>query len=157
MCQIASHTSKLQLLQKAREIEEDEEDRLHRKKMSASNPPIVEPHSYNIEKKCLDKLICNEYNMKTILSLLKEIKDDMKELTYHRKMDSVDLSVFFPVDSDEDLNNFLNRDHEDWAARRKAFYHLMFTTVNNSKDKFACALLHSLFTRNYISTHQWPG
>lgn len=104
-----------------------------------------------------DKLINNEYNMKTVISLLTDIKSDMKEFTYHMMMDTVDLSMYFPLKSDDDLSKFMNRNDDEWELRKKGFYHLLFTAVTKSRRKFAAALLHALFSREFIKNHRWPG
>ena len=103
------------------------------------------------------KLTTNEVNMNLVIGMLKEIKDDMKQYLFHMRMDCVDVSVFFPLKDDESLRNFMDRDHAEWHLRQKGFYHLLFTTVTKSKKKFSTALLHTLFTRNFIKTHKWPG
>ena len=114
-------------------------------------------NSSDTGKCCLEKLKCNEYYTQEVLGHIKDIKRDLLQFTFHMKMDTVDLSQFFPLQSHEPLLEFMNRGHEDWNLRRKGFYHLLFTTVTKSQKKFAAALLHTLFTRNFIRKHRWPG
>ena len=107
--------------------------------------------------KChLDKLGCNDNQLKTIISMLKEIKEDMSKYNYHMKMDSTDISDFFPLKSEGDIKKFMDKSHDEWPLRRRGFYHLLFTTVTKNKKKFATALLHTVFTRDFISNHRWP-
>ena len=108
-------------------------------------------------KACLEKLTCNEYYMKTVMAYLQDIKSEMKQFTYHCKMETVDIAKYFPLDNDEDMAEFMDRDDGQWDLRRKAFYHLLFTTITEKKNKFAGALLTTLFTRNFIKNHKWPG
>ena len=88
--------------------------------------------------------------------MLKEIKEDLKQYTFHQKMDTNDVSDFFPIKSEESLKSFLDRKHQDWNARKHGFYHLLFTTITKKKKKFAKALLHTVFDRQFIATHWWP-
>lgn len=104
-----------------------------------------------------EKLTCTEYCVKNIAGMLKEMKDDMKQYMFHIQMDRTDLSDFFPLENDEALERFMDKTHEDWEARKFGFYHLLFTTVTKQKKKFAAALLHTIFSRNFIATHRWPG
>lgn len=48
-----------------------------------------------------EKLKCNEYYMKMVMVMLKEIKSDMKQFTFHMRMDSTDLSEFFPLKNEQ--------------------------------------------------------
>ena len=56
-----------------------------------------------------EKLVNNEYSMKIVVDMLKDIKQDMKQFTYHVKMDSVDVSEFFPLKNEDSLEKFFNR------------------------------------------------
>ena len=103
-----------------------------------------------------DKLSINEYNVTKIMDMLSDIKDDMRKFNFHMRMDTVDISDFFPLKSDADMKNFMDKSHEDWPMRRRGFHHLLFTTVTKSKKKFSTALLHTLFTRQFIANHKWP-
>ena len=103
-----------------------------------------------------DKLIYNECNMKTLMGMMREIKEDLLKFTFHMRMDYCDVGNFFPLKSDQDLQNFLDRSNPDWLLRMKGFNHLLYTTVTNNKRRFGVALLHTLFTRSYISSHGWP-
>lgn len=110
----------------------------------------------NIAKANFDKLSSFEYNLKNMMQMLKEIKEDMRQYSFHMKMDCTDLSDFFPLKTDDDLKKFFDKDHEDWNLRKRGFHHLLYTTVTNQKKKFGTALLHTLFTREFIANHRWP-
>ena len=111
--------------------------------------------TYDTVRSVHDKAQTNESNMLTVISMLKEIKSDMMQFNYHMRMDSADLSEFFPLADDNSLQKFMNRDDDQWPLRRRGFYHLLFNTVTKQKQKFAGALLHILFTRNFIANHRW--
>lgn len=48
-----------------------------------------------------DKLKSNENVSNTMMGMLKEIKDELKQFSYHMRMDSLDLSEFFPLKNEE--------------------------------------------------------
>lgn len=98
----------------------------------------------------------NESDLSTILSYVSEIRSDVKQLAFHQKMDRVDVSLFFPVETDSQINEFLDRNNDGWEARKKGFHHLLYNAVSKCKKRFSCALLHLLFTRDYIRDHKWP-
>lgn len=98
---------------------------------------------------------CNEFSNKTVIGMLSAIQKDMKQFSFHMRMDTVDVSEFFPLESNAQLQRFLDRSHEEWPLRRRGFYHLLFTTVTKEPKRFASALLHTLFTRTFIHEHKW--
>lgn len=56
-----------------------------------------------------------------VLELLKETKSMKQYLiqyNYHLRMDTVDISGFFPLQSNDDIVRFLQRDDE-WIPRKK--------------------------------------
>lgn len=120
-----------------------------------------------------------ENGLAELLSETKQIRTSISQFTFHIKMDIADITPYFPIKCDDDILNFLQRD-EEWNQRRKAsffwfilfihvlihfenhffsqaFYHLLFNTVTKNKKRFAHALLHILFTREYIRDHKWPA
>ena len=103
-----------------------------------------------------DKLKNNEKNSGDIMQMLREIKHEIAQFSYHIKMDSVDMSDFFPLKSNADLKRFIDKSHDEWPQRRKGFQHLLYTTVTKTKRRFAAALLHVLFSREFIFAHKWP-
>lgn len=113
--------------------------------------------SLDLGRASFEKAKCNEYSMKTVISYLTELKNDMKEFSYYMKMDSTDMSDFFPLRTAEDLQRFMDKSHEEWPLRRKGFNHLLYTCVTKSKKKFSAGLLHVLFTREYVGNHKWPN
>lgn len=59
-----------------------------------------------------------ENTLLQILSESKEIKKSIMEYNFHLKMDNVDLSEYFPFNTDGDLNRFMRND-EGWNQRKK--------------------------------------
>ena len=112
---------------------------------------------YNMNRIGMDRHLVYEDYFKNILSTTVNIKNDMSRFMYHIHMDTEDVSKFFPIDSDATLAAFMNRSDNKWDGRKKGFYHLLFNAVTVKKNRLACALLHLLFTRTFISEHSWPN
>ena len=112
--------------------------------------------TYDIVRSNNDKLVNNECDMKNLISMVKDVKEDMKKYTFHMRMDYCDVGQFFPLQSDQDLQKFMDRQHPDWHLRMKGFNHLLYTTVTKNKRRFGGALLHTLFSRQFIPCHRWP-
>lgn len=107
-----------------------------------------------------------QYNHMDLRDLKKEVKDIQGKLdnvvflvqksTLQTVMDESDISVFFPVTHADQIDQFMDRDHQEWNSRRKAFYNYLFTTITESKRAFSKGLLKSLFTRDFMLDVKWP-
>lgn len=91
-----------------------------------------------------------ETDVRTILSIVQ--KD-----AFEKDMVSPDIGVFFPVTEAKQLEEFMDRSHPLWDARRKEFYNLLFTCLSNHQNSFTKGLLHTLFTREYMVRVKWPN
>ena len=112
--------------------------------------------SHDMARFSVQKHKSNEIFLNNIWTEVKEIKADLKQYTFHLKMKCVDISDFFPLESDRKLEEFLDKSHEDWESRKTSFYDLLYNAVSDEKKRLACALLHLLFSRNFIGEHKWP-
>ena len=90
-------------------------------------------------------------------SKLEAMGKQVERATFLTVMSGPDVSVFFPVESNEQLNQFMDRGHQDWESRKTAFYHFLFTVASNIKKGFARGLIKALFSRQYINTVKWPS
>ena len=63
--------------------------------------------------------------MLEILDNTKEIKNTMQQHSFHMKMDTTDISNFFPIRNDEAMETFMKQD-DDWHLRRKESYFHIF-------------------------------
>ena len=57
-----------------------------------------------------------------IMKDMKTLKENMIQYNFHLKMETVDISDYFPMQSDADINKFMVRD-EEWNHRRKVLTH----------------------------------
>lgn len=95
-------------------------------------------------------------DVKILLKHVVDIKKDFRQHKYHMEMQNVDLSEYFPLESDHQLQRFLDKTDGEWEERKKGFYQLLYNAVTTKKKRFACALLHILFKRDFIKAHKWP-
>ena len=92
-------------------------------------------------------------NMQAKLDL---ISSQVQKATFNSLMQGSDISEFFPVQTKEQLELFMDRDHPDWNNRKTEFYNLLYTTASHIKKGFARGLIKTLFSRKYISVSKWP-
>lgn len=66
-----------------------------------------------------------EQGMLQLLKETKEIKQHLLEYNCHMRMDTVDVSDYFPLNSDEQLQQFMKHDDE-WNKRKKASHYFIW-------------------------------
>ena len=81
----------------------------------------------------------------------------VQKATFQTNMKGCDISEFFPVETKEQLELFMDREHKDWEDRKAEFYNFLLTTASNIKKGFARGLIKALFTRKYILQAKWPS
>ena len=96
-------------------------------------------------------------NLKELSDKLDILSSQVKKATFATVMSGADISEFFPVERQEQLELFMDRDHPEWTSRKTEFYNFLFTIVPTSKRGFAKGLLQALFTRKYIWSVKWPS
>ena len=77
--------------------------------------------------------------------------------TFHKAMSGCDISEFFPVERQEQLELFMDRAHPQWEERKAEFFNFLYTTASNNKKAFATGLIKAIFSRQYISRAKWPS
>ena len=104
----------------------------------------------------VDKHKGHEQMLNLIYGEIKELRSEMKVHNFHMKMRTVDLCEFFPVENDEQIEAFLDRNHDDWISRQNTFHDLLYNCISEYRKKLGGALVHLLFSRQYIREHKWP-
>lgn len=92
-----------------------------------------------------------------MFSKVANIEYHVLKSNFQKSMGGPDLSEFFPVERAEQIDQFMDRDHPEWPARRDAFYNLLHTCVTEAKSCMARGLFTTLFTRKYMWTVKWPS
>ena len=78
---------------------------------------------YNNENERLqsERTLRIENSVQQLAAETREIKKHLMEYNFHLRMDTVDMSEYFPLRSDEQLQRFLQQDDE-WNQRKKESY-----------------------------------
>ena len=92
-----------------------------------------------------------------IESSIQAVGVQIQKATFNSIMSGCDISDFFPVESKEQLERFMDRDHPQWNARKLDFYYLLYTIASTDRKGFARSLIKALFSRKYINAMKWPS
>ena len=93
----------------------------------------------------------------TVYPQLDAIRDQVQKATFNTVMQGTDISEFFPVETNQKLQLFMDREHVEWESRKNEFYNYLYTVASTIKKGFARGLIKALFTREYIVTAKWPS
>lgn len=110
-----------------------------------------------IVKECYKELAVLKEEQKETKSILLTLSHQIKKDTFGRLMKGPDLSEFFPVMRAKQLEDFMDRQHPEWSARRDEFAFYLFNCVTESKKAFTKSLLKTVFSREYMWTVKWPN
>ena len=66
-----------------------------------------------------------------------------------KKMEKVNVNPLFPMDTQEQINKFLDESDGLFKARCKGFQEFVFNIRSDDEKKFRTSLLNNLFTKNY--------
>lgn len=97
-------------------------------------------------------------NQAEIHSKIDSLTELVHKATFKTLMeDSADISEFFPVSRQEQLELFMDRQHPQWESRKMEFFHYLFTIASTIKKGFARGIIKAMFTRQYITSVKWPS
>lgn len=88
---------------------------------------------------------------------LETVSRQVETATFMTVMQGCDLSEFFPVESNAQLEAFMDRNHPDWNSRKNEFYNFLLTIASNNKKGFARGMIKAMFSRDYIMNVKWPS
>ena len=91
-----------------------------------------------------------------ILIKLEGIGRQVHKATFNSVMSGADISEFFPVEKNDQIEQFMDRNHPEWTSRKQEFYHFLYTIASDNKKGFARGMIKALFSRNYIMHSKWP-
>ena len=94
--------------------------------------------------------------LKQLESKLEVVSDQVRKATFNNLMQRCDISEFFPVETKEKLELFMDREHPEWNNRKTEFHNFLYTIASNVKKGFARGLIKALFSRQYIWKSKWP-
>ena len=106
-----------------------------------------------------DKLFAE--NQAKMMGMIEDIQQNLLRLSSQCDMRrEVNIDNFFPVKEDAQLERFLDKTDGQFQARRDEFEFFLYCNVTKNmklKRPFENALIATLFNRDYISSHRWPG
>ena len=124
--------------------------------MKRSSKALVNAAKLQTER---DKVFSD--NQERMLKILEGIQQSMQRMECQLAMrKKVDLTKYIPINSLSDVRNFLNKSDGDFHLRREEFENFLFCTVTNTiklKRSFESNLLGAIFSRDFMSSHKWPG
>lgn len=74
-----------------------------------------------------------------------------------QKINSVPVGNLFPMNTQEDILNFLDDSDGLFKARENGFFELLFLIRTDCPKQFGDSLLSQLFTKEYQASHHWPS
>lgn len=96
-----------------------------------------------------------------ILALLEDVQATLLRVTSRLDMKTeVKMDDYFPIKTDLDMQRFLDKGDGQFHLRREGFENMLYCNLTKSikiKRPFEATLLSTLFSRDYISGHRWPG
>ena len=100
-------------------------------------------------------------NQAVILEILQDLQKTVLRLASNADMESkINIDNYLPIKTDADLDRFLDKKDGLFAEKRKEFENFLYCQVTRNlklKRPFEATLLGTLFSRDFISSHRWPG
>ena len=106
-----------------------------------------------------DKLFAE--NQEKLINIMEGVQNTLLRLTCNLDMRrDVNIGVYFPIKSLATLKKFLDKSDGQFELRRDEFEDQLYNTVTNNiklKRPFESNLLATVFSREFMSSHKWPG
>lgn len=96
-----------------------------------------------------------------MLQILEDVRDSLTCLTSNLVMNKkVDINQYFPINDDAGVAKFLDKSDGLFPQKREEFENMLFCHVTKNiklKRSFEANFLAIVFSRDFISSHRWPG
>lgn len=100
-------------------------------------------------------------NQEKMLSMIQDLQSTVLRLSSNADMrKKIKIDDYFPIRVDSDMQRFLSKDDGLFDVKREEFENMLYCHVTKNvklKRPFETKLLETLFSREYISSHKWPG
>ena len=100
-------------------------------------------------------------NQEKMMGILQDLQVKMTRFSCQFDMrKDVDIKKYFPIKSLQDISRFLDKGDGLFQKRRDEFEDFLYCNVTNTKKlkrPFETTLLSTLFSRDFITSHKWPG
>lgn len=124
--------------------------------MKRSTKTLVHSSKLQTER---DKIFAE--NQSKMVEILMNVQSVVTRLATQFDMRrSLNIDTYFPIKTDTDMARFLDKTDGQFQAKREEFENFFYCSVTNnlkSKRPFETHLLATLFDREYIKSHKWPG
>ena len=124
--------------------------------MKRSTKTLV--HSSKLETE-RDKVFAD--NQAKMMDILMNVQTVVLRLATQFDMrKKINIDQFFPIQSDAAMASFLDKTDGQFQIKREEFENFMYCSVTNNlkiKRPFEAHILATLFGRDYIKSHKWPG
>lgn len=94
---------------------------------------------------------------KILIDMVVELRKEIKIHLFQQKNPSVSVAKIFPVNSQQEIYNFLDNSDGLFQARCNGFNEYLFLVRAPTKKKFKENLKTLLFTDDYCERHHWPN
>ena len=100
-------------------------------------------------------------NQERILAILEDMQEQLLRLASKVDMTrKINIDDYFPIQDDSYVTRFLDKSDGLFPLKREEFENYIYCNVTRSlklKRPFEANLLSAVFTRQFISSHRWPG
>ena len=100
-------------------------------------------------------------NQEKMIHILEDIQSTLHRLACRLDMTKqVEIDDFFPVKNLSDVKIFLDKSDGQFDLRREEFENFLYchvTTTIKLKRPFESSILAAIFSRDFMSSHKWPG
>ena len=124
--------------------------------MKRSSKILVNASKLQTER---DKLFAE--NQTKMIAILEDLQSKVQKLAYQFDMKkNVNILDFFPIKTDADMARFLDNSDGNFKHKKEEFEQMFYCHVTNTikfKRPFETNLLAVVFSRDYITSHKWPG
>ena len=100
-------------------------------------------------------------NQAKMLNIIEDLQQTVMRLSSKMDMtEKIDINAFFPIKTDSDLLRFMDKADGNFQYKREAFENMLYCHVTNTikfRRPFESSLLARIFTREFITSHKWPG
>lgn len=111
----------------------------------------------NLAQATYKEVLAIKENLSQILATVHSLSLQVQKATFNSVMQGSDISEFFPVERQEQLELFMDRGHPEWESRKMEFYHFLYTIASKVKKGFSRGVIKAIFSRQYICSVKWPS
>lgn len=100
-------------------------------------------------------------NQTKMINILEDVQATLLRLTSNMDMQKkVNIDEYFPIHDDAGLAKFLDKSDGLFPQKREEFEGMLYCNVTKNlklKRSFEATLLSTIFSRDFITSHRWPG